>query len=246
MSFILLLSLSLFLSNWTFLSSKANQNESNETLQFNPPNNGAPEGNRSQTSANAGSRGDCPPVDKAITALIPQTNWANTLSERPTLWFYIPYQQGRLRIWLKDEDKNASVALLAYQVKDGGIMGFSLPETAPPLEVNRAYRWQVYFNCDSDIEPSCTEVQGIVKRVAADEALQTSLTSANSIKEKINLYAQQGLWQETITELIEFRQNNPNNPELDEYWSDLLSSPHVKLEDFISEPLANCCDSITQ
>jgi hypothetical protein len=125
-------------------------------------------------------------------------------------------------------------------------MGFSLPETAPPLEVNRAYRWQVYFNCDPNIEPSFTEVQGIVKRVAADKTLQTSLTSANSIKERIAIYAQQGLWQETITALIEFRQNNPNNPELDEYWSNLLSSPHVKLEDFISEPLANCCILITE
>ena len=96
------LSIILLLGDSYFNSSIANQNiPINKLLRFNPPNNGAPKGSRSST--NSGSRDDCPIEAKRITALIPKTNWGNTLSERPKFWFYIPHEQGRLTLILRNK-----------------------------------------------------------------------------------------------------------------------------------------------
>ena len=246
-AFILLFGLSVFWGNPWATSSTPNQNLSNESLQFNPPNNGAPGGNRSQTSANTGSRDDCPTVETAITALVPKNNWGTTLAERPTLWFYVPYQQGTLTLILKDEAEPFILASLNYPVEKGrGIMGFPLPETVPPLEINRAYRWQVYFSCDPDIELRFTGVQGVVERVTTNSKFQRSLASVTTVPEKVNLYARQGLWHETIAEIIATRQEQPEDPKFNELWLNLLADPSIALEDFSSEPLVECCNSINQ
>lgn len=247
-AYISLLTLTLFLGDRYLINSVAGQNiPIKEPLQFKPPNNGAPGGNRSGSSGNTGSRDDCPSVKKDITALIPKTNWGNTLAERPTFWFYIPYQTGRLTLIIKEEQATNPLVRVSYEVREGGgIMGFSIPETAPALEVNRAYRWRVYFNCKPNIQPSLTGVEGVVQRVAANEAWKTKLIPNTSIKEQINLYARRGLWYETITKLIELHRAKPTDQELKQLWSDLLSNPSVELEALISEPLVNCCKNIPE
>ena len=245
-SYAAVLSFILLLGDSYFNNSIANQNiPINKPLRFNPPNNGAPKGSRSST--NSGSRDDCPIEAKRITALIPKTNWGNTLSERPKFWFYIPYKQGTLMLIIKDEDTGNIVARDNYHIsKGGGIMGFPIPKNLPALEVNRTYLYRVYFSCNPNIQVSLTEVQGIVKRVGMNENLKNKLTSATTIKEKIHLYANEGLWYEVITELIESRRSKPLDQELDKYWSDLLSDSDVELEDLISEPLIDCCSYISE
>ncbi|NJO63413.1 MAG: DUF928 domain-containing protein [Richelia sp. RM2_1_2] len=242
-SYAAVLSLILLLGDSYLSNSIANQNiPINKPLQFNPPNNGAPKGSRS--SKNSGSRDDCPALEKTITALIPKTNWANTLAERPKFWFHIPHKQGRLTLILRNKTKSIQVN---YQVRNGGgIMGFPVPETLPALEINESYFYKVYFTCNPKNQPSKTGIQGIVKRVAMNEVLQTKLTSATSIKEKIHLYANEGLWYEAITALIESRRSQPIDKELEKYWSYLLSDSDVELQDLISEPLIDCCSYISK
>ncbi|MBD2414874.1 hypothetical protein FACHB389_33715 [Nostoc calcicola FACHB-389] len=247
-AYISLLTLTLVLGDRYLIHPVASQNlPIKEPLQFKPPNNGAPGGNHSGSSGNTGSRPICPTVEKDITALIPKTNWANTLAERPTFWFYIPYERGRLKLILKDESKSTILARVNYEVnKGGGIMGFPIPETAPALELNRAYRWQISFSCEPNIEPSFTGVQGVVERVATNEILKNKLTSTTTIQGQINLYANQGLWHETITALIQSRRSKPTEQELKQDWSDLLSNTNVELAEFISEPLVECCNPIPE
>ncbi len=247
-AYIFLLSLTLVLGDRYLINSVASQNiPTNQPLQFTPPDNGAPGGDRSGSSANTGSRDDCPAVEKPITALIPKSNWGNTLSDRPTLWFYIPHKQGRLTLIIKDENTTAIVARASYEVtKGGGIMAFAIPKTAPALEVNRTYRWQVYFNCKPNIQPAFTKIQGVVQRVAISQVLKTKLTSANTIQERINFYANQGLWYETITEIVNSRRSNPTDKELKQNWQNLLANSNVSLENFVSEPLVECCKYISK
>lgn len=242
-SYVVLFSLILLLGDSYLNNSIANQNISiNKPLQFNPPNNGAPKGSRSST--NSGSRDDCAAVEKTITALIPKTNWGNTLAERPKFWFHIPYKQGRLTLILRNKTKSMQAN---YQVMNGGgIMGFPVPETLPALKVDESYYYKVYFSCNPKNQPSKTGIQGIVNRVPMNEVLQTKLSSATSIKEKIYLYANQGLWYEAITVLIESRSSGSIDKELEEYWSGLLSDSDVDLENLISEPTIECCNHISK
>lgn len=46
------------------------------------------------------------------------------------------------------------------------------------------------------------------------------------------------------TMLIESCRSNPQDKELKQYWSDLLSDSDVELEDLISEPIVECCSYI--
>ncbi|MGB3691492.1 MAG: DUF928 domain-containing protein [Spirulinaceae cyanobacterium] len=204
-----------------------------EPLRYeNIPNTGTTSGG--DGSKTTGNRGDCPPTNKYFTALIPQNNGINTLAEYPTLWFYSPYKQFTLNLVIEDKDSNNTVVNETYEINQGeGIVGVTLPEDALGLEVNRTYNWRVYLTCDPLVEASAAAASGVIQRVTTDEYLITH----SSIKERIRLYAKQGLWAEAITTLIEARKFNPADEELQQNWSDLLSDSDVLLEDFVSEPL---------
>ncbi len=200
-----------------------------EPLEYDPPINGQPETEPGNTS-----RGDCPRTDKPFTPLIPQNNGINTLAEYPTLWFYSPYKQFTLNLVIEDKDSNNTVVNEIYEIKQGeSIVGVTLPKNMLGLEVNRTYNWRVKFTCDPLVEASAAAASGVIQRVTTDEYLITH----SSIKERIRLYAKQGLWAEAITTLIEARKFNPADEELQQNWSDLLSDSDVLLEDFVSEPL---------
>ena len=46
--------------------------------------------------------------DENLIALVPGTNLGLTVAERPTFWFYVPYERGRLEaeFWLEDREGN--------------------------------------------------------------------------------------------------------------------------------------------
>ena len=73
----------LVMSNSSEESDRQNNSPSDQTtLNFQPPNRGAP-----GTRADAGSRGgsgQCSKLEKPITALIPTTNWGETIAAHPT------------------------------------------------------------------------------------------------------------------------------------------------------------------
>ncbi len=201
-----------------------------EPLEYDPPNNGAPP---VSSSASVSPRG-CPDVDKPFTALIPKDNTINTIAEYPTFWFYFPYKEGTVNLVIESGDANNPVADVTYEIKQGeGIISITLPKNMPGLELNRTYNWRVEVTCKPGVEASGAAASGVIQRVTTDEYLITH----SSIKERIRLYAKQGLWAEAITTLIEARKFNPADQELQQNWSDLLSDPNVSLDEFISEPL---------
>jgi hypothetical protein len=50
------------------------------------------------------------------------------------------------------------------------------------------------------------------------------------------IYANAGIWHETLTTLVKLRQENPRDEELENYWINILRS--VGLNDIAQEPLA--------
>ena len=222
-----------------------------QTFNFQPPDRGAP-GNR----ADAGSRSpskqpqECSKPDKPMTALIPRNNWGETLAAHPTFWLYLPTRPAAVELILRDEATEKVVYEVKFPVAQGpGIVSFPLPETAPPLEEGKAYRWMFNFFCSpeaigasdtSDIPIDLT-VSGIVARIAPPARLVRQLEKA-SPAEKIALYAENGLWYETLTELAELRRTQPRNAEVADQWMGLLKHQAVKLENIAQEPILSCCE----
>ncbi len=202
------------------------------------------------------SRGNCPYLASQpelkpllLTALMPKTNLALTLSDRPTFWFYIPYtmaQYDRAIFVLEDSEKNPILhppLTVEVELSDiPGIIGVLLPPDAQPLELDREYHWYFWLEC-SPIEPSKNlRVDGWVKRVSPDSEtengkvmnlvtpeelaeLLVQLEQAQTPKERFVAYATHHIWLDALTEIAQDRlADNPLWTDRDKDWSDLLRS----------------------
>lgn len=205
---------------------------------FNLPRRGAPGNRRS-----AGKR-DCIPETQnekdILTAIIPKTNLGLTIAERPTFWVYVPYAPNSslsLEFSLKDGDK-AIYSETFSLTNTPGIVSIHLPDTVSNLEVDKSYTWhfKVKGNCEGQ---PYREVYGRVVRVALSSELKDKVEKVNP-NERLKLYAENGLWFDTLTTLIELRRTKPKDQQLKTDWSDLLKQ--VNLEELISKPIVSCCN----
>jgi hypothetical protein len=211
-----------------------------QALEYEPPPRGAP-GDRKD----GGRRRFCPETRKPFTALGPATNWGETVAEHPTFWLYVPYQSASVELVLYDEENNYTDPYrTTFQVTEGpGIISFRLPPTAPLLKVGRMYRWQFFFFCNPTSQSDFLSVSGVVVRVEPSSKLMSQLEAAKTPRERVIVYAKNGLWHETLSELAELRRANPQDAELATDWAALLQHPVVRLEEMVSEPLVPCCTS---
>ncbi len=227
-------------------SDRSRTSSSEKTLNFQPPDRGAP-----GTRSDAGSRGpgQCSAFQKPITALIPTTNWGETIAAHPTFWLYIPISSAAMELVLREEGNDDVVYEVKFPITQGpGIVSFRLPETAPPLEEGKAYRWLFNFYCSADVlDASSTStiqsnftISGIVARVAPSRQLKQQLERAGS-RERLNLYAQNGLWYDALTQLAEQRRTEPQNALVNDQWIDLLEHRSVLLNNIAQEPILSCC-----
>jgi hypothetical protein len=110
-------------------------------------------------------------------------------------------------------------------VGKAGIMSFSLPAFAnlPPLNIGEKYHWSLTLICDAVDRSGDVYTEGDIERVQPDPTLAGRIQQATP-EERVALFANARLWYETVEALDELRRVRPNNPELAEAWSKLLSS----------------------
>ncbi len=232
----LMFAFALVLTN-TGLLAEPERDSWQKPLNYEPPNNGAP-GDRGD-GKNAGTRPFCPSTEKPFTALVPATNWGETYGEHPTFWLYIPYGTSSLELILRDENTKDEIYRTEFPVTNGpGIMSFPLPSTAPPLKVETKYRWRFFLFC-SDNKSDYFSVNGVIKRVELNSDVQNQLEAANNGRERVLIYAENGIWHETLTELVKLRLPHTQDPQVTADWNALLEHPWVRLENIADEPLVN-------
>lgn len=204
--------------------------------EFEPPDPEPPDDREG-----SGSRTSCPPVEKPLTALIAsQVNY--TLSGHPTFWFYVPYPSDlprEVEFVLLDERETEVYKTIVPISDTPGIVSFRLPESVPPLEIGKPYLWQFSYRCNPRIRAEDDYVEGMVQRVAADSALISELEAATTPLQRVELYAANGLWHETLTTLAELRRDNPGDADIAAEWTELLES--IGLGHLANEAIADCC-----
>lgn len=200
-----------------------------------PPDTGTPEGD--QTPGTTRPQANCKETNQPLTAIFANRGNDFTLSEYPTFWFYIPYAAQDIKYMeflLIDETKKETIYHTAVQLaQQPGIIKVTIPSTPEyALKLNHTYYWRLNLNCKSSSTNQPDFVRGWVRRVPSNPQLD----SQNSVNLNRYLgYRKNNIWYDAITELAELWFINPNNPELNQAWIELLKE--LGFEDIISEPL---------
>jgi hypothetical protein len=163
-----------------------------------------------------------------------------TTLEYPTFWFYVPYaltSDRPVEFVLQDEKDNYIYkTTFTAPGTPAGIISIPVPPTAAPLEIGKRYHWTFSIQDRSNT----VFVQGFVQRVALNLALKIQLKTATP-QERIALYAANGIWYETLTNLAQLRRKNPQDATLNTDWVEFLHS--VGLDYIATKPVVPCCIS---
>lgn len=190
-----------------------------------------------------------PAVEKTVGTGKATYVWGQSIAEYPTFWFYIPVAGDSLRsvefVLQDDRDNDVYRSAVALPAKPG-IIGVRLPSTKPPLNLNQNYHWflktEMAVSCDRQNPIVFKDsVEGWVQRVSPAATTRSQLETATP-QQRINLYAQQGLWYDAIAALAEQRLQQPEDAALKANWNGLLQS--ANLSDITPQPLLSCCQSV--
>lgn len=185
----------------------------------------------------AGTRG-C--STKGLTALVPTSNLGKTLAEYPTFFVYIPENTAQAaEIGLEDENGRQLYYTTIEKRLESGFFTFTMPTNAEslPLELGKNYKW--YFQLLCGEEPGGF-VEGWVRRVAPNNSLENELIQASQ-RDRIRIYAREGMWYDAIKILAELRQATPEDLTVIADWKTLLKE--LELEHLARELLSLPSDS---
>lgn len=213
-------------------SGKTSPRSTQISLNFTVPNRGAP-----TSTAGGATRGSCLRGTKFLTPLLPKERLGLTLSERPSFFVFVPPSptQNAEFLLLSNDDTEVVYQSNFILPSSPGIVRFDLPADAPPLQIGKQYHWYITLNCNPTLGPGGNPgVEGWVERTQANPTLARQLASASPEK-RPSLYANAGIWHETLSSLAALRYRSPNDTRLLDDWQSLLKS--VGLDPFVNEPL---------
>ncbi|MGF1602095.1 MAG: DUF928 domain-containing protein [Thermosynechococcaceae cyanobacterium] len=226
-----------------------------------PPNDpGAPKGRRKGGSSRGGELATCSGLNALasvkteekqlqcqppnLTALVPVTEagdltpfvWGLTAAARPTLWFVTPTTESTSVEFILQDDQDryvyrTSLTLPAQAAE--GVIEFTLPASAPALQVNQRYTWTMLLEATAS-HPNLF-VKGSLYRVPTNNVEPKQASDL----EQVAMEAEQGLWHDALTRLAQLRRSNPNDLQIQAAWADLLGQ--VGLDAIANAPLLPCC-----
>lgn len=211
------------------------------SLKFKVPKRGAP-----SSTAGGASRGACLLDNKAagsknLTSLMPPTKLGLTWAERPSFFVYVPQSSARTAgfLLLSDDDTEIVYETTIVLPSQAGVLRFDLPADAPPIQVGKQYHWFMTTLCDTTTGLSGSPtVEGWLERSTPDAALRKTMQKT-LLSDRPALYAEAGIWYETLATLADLQRQAPQNSKFRKDWQALLQS--VGLEAIATEPLLDCC-----
>ena len=144
-----------------------------------------------------GTRGECVKENELVTLIVPETNQnfqANipqTTLPRPTFVWHMA-QKSKLPVKFTLSEPGQTIYVEELKLSKAGFFALTLPETAPPLEVGKHYRWTVSILCSRQHPSQNPFTQAWIERI----------TSSNSYLKEKNLscdtYEKEGIWYDLL------------------------------------------------
>jgi Domain of Unknown Function (DUF928) len=166
--------------------------------------------------------------DQPLTALVPRSNIGLTTEDKPVFYFYVPQTSKQAKYELVVQPKSGGFVKQTYQPSGkSGIVAIPLTETS--LKVGEEYRWHFAVVCNPEARSTDEVVQGSIKRIQPQAELLTKLKNATP-QERVTLYAQAGIWQDSLSTLAQLLSSRPTDAELKADWKALLTAEGVGLD----------------
>lgn len=197
-----------------------------------PPSRGLP-GRRE----GGGTRGNCVHNAMPLMALMPSTNFGQTIDSSPTLFWYVPQLDATVAEFVLLDDQENVVYTHEMELNgEAGVVRLTVPVVNDKslLEVGKDYHWYFSLICDPGDRSGDIFVEGWIQRIEPDSALQAQLESA-SVREQANLYATSGLWHDALSTLADLRLQSSTDEDAMAAWQTLLGS--VDLDAIADEAL---------
>jgi hypothetical protein len=190
-----------------------------------PPKINFPRPRGTPSAKNAtGSRGVCP----TIFSLGGNPGYTLTVSESPTFWFYIPHGADKIsNIEFELQYKNVDT-IETVKVTLSPNSSLIPIRLSKPLPVNQKLFWYLKFECQSSLDFGQDFIKGFIERILVTHELNQQLNIAQTPFARISIYAKNGIWYDTLTELL-------TQPDLQEIRTDFFKE--VGLGEIANVPL---------
>ena len=146
-----------------------------------------------------------------------------TTKEQPTLYWYVSKPvPARLEVTLiNDEAIDPALEQEVQSPRRGGIQRLDLGKTATKLKPGVEYRWFVSVVADPDQRSDDVIASGTIQRIMPDSALKGKIAGADE-RTLARIYADEGIWYDTIDALSRMIEKSPNDSGLREQRAALL------------------------
>jgi hypothetical protein len=171
----------------------------------------------------------------ALIAVLPQSFYGTTLSERPTIMVYLPASNAQEAVFsLKDEAGNMQHQMTIPVAEKSGVISVKLPNDAPALAVGKNYQWFLALKLDGQLRPSTPYVDGWIERIQPSAELATAMRQKDTLKQAEAL-GKNGVWYDCVATLAKLHADQPTNVTILKQWKELLSS--VSLQEIVTAPV---------
>ncbi len=171
----------------------------------------------------------------ALIALLPQSFYGTTVSERPTILVYLPASNAKEAVFsLKDEAGIMQHQMTIPVAGKTGVIAVKLPANAPALAVGKNYQWFLAVKVDGQLSPSTPYVDGWIQRIQPSTDLARAMQQENALK-RTEALGKNGVWYDCVATLAALHTAQPTNTSLTQQWEELLSS--VGLKEVVTAPL---------
>ncbi|MFG6107754.1 DUF928 domain-containing protein [Leptothoe sp. EHU-05/26/07-4] len=194
------------------------------TFQFNPPDDGIPSNTTGGASRNLFGCRRQETATKAsnITLLVPSSFMGLTVSAHPEFFLYAEQTLAR-QLFVNIQDEQGETIYQGYKTlpESTGLISIKVPEEASDLSLESTYRIAVVPVCGDSLQPDDPILIGYVKRVSLPQSVQTA--PLTSTFEKVGIYAELGIWYDTLMMLDQILRSEPANSDAVVAWETLLT-----------------------
>ncbi|MEG3975927.1 DUF928 domain-containing protein [Microcoleus sp. herbarium8] len=193
-----------------------------------PPNPSKPKETGTNTTRGGSCEGDSAAV---LTALVPFSHVGQTISGHPTFTWFVPDRTSR-PLQFRLFTRTGQLLYRTEMQSQPGIMSVALPSNLPQLSIGQSYQWQVVLVCDRNVPSRNVVAAAEIQVVAPAASLQTQLAAAQTPQQRIDLYAEAGLWYDAIAQARKASETAQNQAPVLELLDALASSEAEPLKDW--------------